>query len=266
MQSFKLRIQNTVIQIIATISNFKKTKGTLRRVIALHDIPMSSREIFKNKMRWMAENYNIVSLQCLYGTTNLSDSRINVALTFDDGYKEQAGFIASVLDELSIPATFFVPFEALGASGEFSKKNFKRSKSLELMSVSDIKKLSQNNFFTIGGHTSSHIDLGQALSFEDLKREIVDDKKKMEDIIGRKINFFAYPFGGKRNFNDSAIEAVKLAGYSAAFTIIPSFWTDTKNLFLLGRNSLEVTWSNRLWHAMLSGGYDLISILKNYIK
>ena len=44
---------------------------------------------------------------------------------------------------------------------------------------------------------------------------LIQSKKDLEKILNKQINFFAYPYGG---YNKSAIEAVKEAGYTMAFT------------------------------------------------
>jgi peptidoglycan/xylan/chitin deacetylase (PgdA/CDA1 family) len=87
-----------------------------------------------------------------------------------------------------------------------------------LMLTSDmVVSLSQQGI-EIGGHTVTHpiltsIDDGSALE------EIVENKKALENILGKPVRLFAYP-NGKVNtdFDERHVRMVREAGYSAAFT------------------------------------------------
>ena len=70
----------------------------------------------------------------------------------------------------------------------------------------------------IGGHTVSHPILAR-LDDDTAFREITDNKRDLEQIIGRPITLFAYP-NGKRGIDYEArhTRMVREAGYSAAFT------------------------------------------------
>jgi len=66
--------------------------------------------------------------------------------------------------------------------------------------------------FEIGAHTVSHPRL-TLLSDDQLEHEIVDSKHALEDIIGREVVSFSYPYGDR---DERVIEAVKAAGYKYA--------------------------------------------------
>ncbi len=65
----------------------------------------------------------------------------------------------------------------------------------------------------IGSHTHSHPHLTE-LSDAELKRELVDSRKRIEDELGRPCAYLAYPFG---EHNARVRAAARSAGYSAAF-------------------------------------------------
>lgn len=67
----------------------------------------------------------------------------------------------------------------------------------------------------IGSHTMTHPDLTR-LSKENLMAELADSRKLLEDTIGRRVRFLAYPFG---RFNQMVKDAAKEAGYEAGFTM-----------------------------------------------
>jgi len=263
MPSLKIKIRNALIYGIAPIADLVHWEKPRARIIDLHDVPEKWRDDFEKKMQWLKANFNMVSLENIYSGVGLDNSRLNIALTFDDGFKEHSTFVAPVLRRLSIPATFFVPSGALEATEKFGQENLKRHGVLEFMNHQDVRLLAQDPLFEIGGHTMRHTNLGQQLSAEELEEEIIQDKKNLENIIGKPINFFAYPFGSVKNTHINSISVIKKAKYKAAFTIVPSFWSADGNYYCAGRDSLSLNESVQLWNACFRGGYDAISRFKN---
>ena len=77
----------------------------------------------------------------------------------------------------------------------------------------------------IGSHTMTHPDLTR-LSPSGLMAELVDSKSLLEDLLGARVRFLAYPFG---RFNERVKGAGREAGYEAGFTMRRTrslAWTD----------------------------------------
>lgn len=68
----------------------------------------------------------------------------------------------------------------------------------------------------IGSHTVTHPDLTD-IDATSLAWELTESKRRLEDITGRSITSFCYPFG---RFNGAAAEAVEAAGYDLARTTV----------------------------------------------
>ena len=81
-----------------------------------------------------------------------------------------------------------------------------------LLNEKELRELSDSPLVTIGGHTFSHSDLS-FLSREDQFREIAEDKKVLESVIGKEITSFSYPFGG---VGDDTAYILKKVGYKRA--------------------------------------------------
>lgn len=60
----------------------------------------------------------------------------------------------------------------------------------------------------------------------------------------------------------AARRALEAAGFRAAFTIVPSFWSSDRDRYLVGRDSLSVEADERAWATALRGGYDPIGWVK----
>lgn len=223
-----------------------------RRIIALHDIPNAS--AFREKMIWLKNNYAITNLTDI--TTNHYGTDNSVAITFDDGYADFYSTALPILKELRVPATLFVPSGFIGLSKhdaqKFIRNNLKRTrKNLAPLTLKQLQEIAQEPLIDIGGHTTHHIDLGRPIPREELYEEIVHDKEKIEQWIGKKIVWFAYPFGAPRNISSTAQKILFDINYKAAFTITPGRITREDNFFFLKRYSLESDKPLWLWKARL---------------
>jgi len=266
MLSGRSSVRDFLIRLMAPFSVILHREKPRRRIIALHDIPPAHHALFRHKMEWLKEHTNIVSISALAHGEGLDQTKLNIALSFDDGFKEYATFVAPILAEMHLPATFFTPSGALDLRAEgakqFSKEGLKRSITFEFMTTEELRTLAQNPLFTIGGHTMHHKDVA-TLDAKGLEEEVAQDKLALEGVIGKEIEWFAYPFGGVVNMSAPAVRKIKESGYTHAFSIIPSFWKRQDHRYLVGRDSLSVADGDDLWGAWLLGGYDSLSAMKN---
>lgn len=82
-----------------------------------------------------------------------------------------------------------------------------------LLNKSEINEMS-DGIIEFGSHTCKHFLLDR-IDKELMKKEIINSKKTLEEMIKKEVDAFAYPNG---NYNKKIIEVVKDAGYKAAFT------------------------------------------------
>lgn len=87
-----------------------------------------------------------------------------------------------------------------------------------ILSLAEIQKIASNPLVTIGAHTVNHISMGRIEDIE-LSCEIRESVESLEHILGRKIKYFAYPFGGKFDYSDRAVELLYENGIEAACTV-----------------------------------------------
>jgi peptidoglycan/xylan/chitin deacetylase (PgdA/CDA1 family) len=109
-----------------------------------------------------------------------------------------------------------------------------------------IKEISTNNLFDIGGHTMSHPALPYHKK-EIQQEEILNNKIFLENITGKKINLFAYPSG---RYNDTTVEIVKQINFKAAFTTNAHIIKKHSDLFMLGRFQVN-NWNGNKFKQML---------------
>lgn len=149
-----------------------------------------------------ARGFRFVSLERLFGRAMERgvESRNEVAITFDDAWRDQIEHALPVLQHREVPATFFVP------TGEI------RGVRPEMRMDPDQLRLLAEAGMTIGGHSHTHRALTR-LPQTALSQEIGDSRRELEDRVGHPVLYFAYPGGA---FNRAVEDEVARSGYVAA--------------------------------------------------
>jgi peptidoglycan/xylan/chitin deacetylase (PgdA/CDA1 family) len=102
------------------------------------------------------------------------------------------------------------------------------------MNSDEIVKLSKSSLIEIGAHTITHPVLS-TLSAEEQYDEIVGSQKKLESMLGRSVNTFAYPYGSAGDFTSQTLEIARQAGFKAACTTVSGTVTEGHDLMALPR-------------------------------
>jgi peptidoglycan/xylan/chitin deacetylase (PgdA/CDA1 family) len=208
---------------------------------------------------WLARQFSVRPLRDLL--TGPSDARA-VALTFDDGYASWDEIVWPVLDELGLPATFFVCSGFVGlapdAAAAFTRTRLLRRQTLRPLTAAQLRRLADEPRFEIGSHTVHHADLSVLQRVEDVTVEIAGDRRRLEDLTGRSVTLFAYPFGQAGHATALARRVLEGAGFEWAFTIVPQCVDAAAGRFDVGRDSLDLADSEALWASWLAGGYDAL--------
>ena len=163
---------------------------------------------YRHQMQFLKEHYQVVSLTD--GVRALSGhdrAQKLVAITFDDGYRDNATIAAPMLRELGLPACFFVSTDMIGTSRPFPHDVWQRRGPQEHMSWDDVRSLLAQKF-EIGSHTCSHADLG-AISLEEATRELRESRRRLEAELKTPIHLFSFPYGHPRNMRPDTIAAAR---------------------------------------------------------
>lgn len=133
-----------------------------------------------------------------------------LAITFDDGYRDNYQFAAPRLRSLGLPATFFVVSDFLGTN-TVAWWDRECTPPPEWMTWEEVERLHRDGF-EIGAHTRTHANLGE-VSGSQAEWEIGGSRHELETRLGAPVRLFAYPYGAKENMTESNRELVRQAGF-----------------------------------------------------
>jgi peptidoglycan/xylan/chitin deacetylase (PgdA/CDA1 family) len=140
-----------------------------------------------------------VSLERFTTVLDAVMGRDDVHITFDDGNRSDLELALPALRDRRLTATFFVIADRLSTP--------------RFLDVADVKTLAAEGM-TIGSHGMRHLrwrDLGDA----ELREELLDSRRLLEDVVGGPVVTAACPFG---SYGARSLRALRHAGYARVFT------------------------------------------------
>ncbi len=183
-------------------------------------------------------------------TLNQNNSR-RVAITFDDGYKDNLYSVAPLLVKHGIPFTVF-------ATSEFVQKGMP-----DFLTLGELQELSKLPGVDIGSHGATHTPL---TDFDDkmLADELLSSRKYLEDAIGKEVTSISYPHGA---VDYRVREAVLEAGYKIEACSRIDVNNNIRTPPLLSRTIILSNDSERVFCQKLNGDWDWYRFKqKNYNK
>jgi peptidoglycan/xylan/chitin deacetylase (PgdA/CDA1 family) len=98
----------------------------------------------------------------------------------------------------------------------------------------ELARLHESGLVDIGAHTVTH-PLLTGLPPEQQQQEIVRGKSELEEILGRRISSFAYPYGARNDFDETTVSLVRQAGFDHACTSMPGRFRSSRDRFAIPR-------------------------------
>lgn len=242
--------QNTTDEKETNKNRFKEIKTTTENInipiLCYHDVTpnnpdnnelLVNPEKFKEQLQYLKDNnYTPISLDEFYDylRNNQPIPEKSVVITFDDGYKGNYEYAYPLLKEFKFPATVFVISNYVGAP--------------DFMTAEQLKEMSDNGI-EIESHTFKHDDLSKLDETQQLET-LKKSKNDLEKIIGKPIDFVAYPFG--RHNSNTRIAAEK-AGYKLGFNLNGNFADRKDNNFNIDRIYVSNNDSLKKFESRLKG-------------
>ena len=240
---------------------------------------------FARQMRWLADTYEVVSLSELVSRfANGGTLRHLAAVTFDDGYRGVFEYAWPLLRDLGIPATVFVIANAPEHEERFWWEDpevlraYSPDRRRDWLTIlrGDSEAIAHSlasedshqarrpppawrtpatwptiteaarSGLQLGVHSATHRTL-PVLNEVELQHEVVNSREMIRSRTGVTPEFFAYPYG---LWNDRVRDAVRAAGYRAAFTLEFGPHSTTTDPWTLPRMSIPARIGDAAFHAL----------------
>jgi peptidoglycan/xylan/chitin deacetylase (PgdA/CDA1 family) len=175
-----------------------------------------SRREFAAFCAFLRHYYDVIALAALVERLRAgADLSGCVAITFDDGYRDNHDAAAPELQRHGLPAAFFIVTEFIG-SDTVPWWDAKLGQPAEWMEWDQVRALAAAGF-EIGAHTMHHADLG-VVTGSAAWREITGSRDRLEAELGRRPRFFSYPYGRRHQITEANRELVRQAGFEACLS------------------------------------------------
>jgi peptidoglycan/xylan/chitin deacetylase (PgdA/CDA1 family)/glycosyltransferase involved in cell wall biosynthesis len=149
-------------------------------------------------------NYTPISFEDLSMINRFDKDKKYVILTFDDGYEDNYTLLFPMLKKFNFKAVIFM----VTGKKENTWDYLDEGRTFPLLERSQILEMNRYGI-EFGAHTMNHVDLTK-VAVSEAKQEIEGSRAALENILGKKVTAFAYPYG---SVNDTVKDLVKKAGF-----------------------------------------------------
>jgi len=170
---------------------------------------------FEQQLAWLRKTNRVVRLE----ETLVRSSGREIAITFDDGYRDNLTTALPLLEKYNLPMTLFVVAGFVNGDGYLSED--------------ELRQISRHPLITIGAHGIWHRHFNR-ISHAEAQFELIESRRLLEETIEGKVDLMAWPYG------ECTREAEELAG-SCGYRAAWSVWKGNDGRFSrwrvpLGRN------------------------------
>lgn len=181
--------------------------------------------VFERHLIWLKKHCDPVPFTGVADLASRCDTlqRHAVAITFDDGYRDNFDFAFPLLRKHGVPATFFVTIGFLERDPSVMEifRVLRRARDDELQPLmwAQVREMRRAGM-EFGTHTYSHRNLAR-MSSTAVEAEGTRSKLILEDRLGERITTMAYPFGAwGRHFTGSTMAIMSRIRYEYAASTV----------------------------------------------
>lgn len=176
---------------------------------------------FRRHLDWLVERVAVVPAAELLGSRGAGAAGTRVAITFDDGYRDNYEHVLPLLAERGLPAAFYVTSGFIDRDPVVLErlKRFRRGGDMPSLSWPQLREMAAAGM-EIGCHTYSHPSL-RRLSEAAAEDEMRRSKALIEDRLGAAVRGLAYPFGKPNcTYGPREVRMAERVGYAYALTTV----------------------------------------------
>jgi peptidoglycan/xylan/chitin deacetylase (PgdA/CDA1 family) len=165
-----------------------------------------SPEKFERHLRWLSRWRQVVPLEETLRQTSRQTSRQTgrrnlIALTFDDGFRDNLTVALPLLEKFQLPMTLFVTAGFIGRDGYLSE--------------SELREISRHPLITIGAHGLWHRHFNR-LTTAEARFELTESRRLISGITESAVDLLAWPYG---ECNAELEQLSADSGYRASWSV-----------------------------------------------
>ena len=209
---------------------------------------------FERQLVLITKKYNPVHLNETGAIVGFAPDKINVLITFDDGFMNNYEYVFPILVKHGLKATFFLVVDCVETGStpviaeRYSRATGESGTEYRTVSLPQIREMKAAGM-TFGSHTFTHTDLTQTEYAEGIS-VARGSAKKLGTLLGGDVKLFAFPWG---RYKPGQLEA--LAGsFDRIFTTDHGF--NRLSDVVMGRDEAV---NDRHLQFVVSGSRDLFS-------
>ena len=240
---------------VLALAPFHPRGGDVCRILTYHSVGKRDHEMnvspaaFRDQVHWLADHQNLLDMEAAVA------GGAGVAITFDDGYRDNLTEAAPILKDAGAPAAFFVVAGRLG--GRLDHDDGRTH--ADLMTWDEVLEL-EGMGFTIGAHTMTHRRLS-SLSEGEQREEVAECWRILDERLHNAVRGFAYPFGSALDYTERTKVLVREAGFSYALSNRYGANGRDADRWALRRIWIDRSDSLRTFKAKVDGRLDGLSLL-----
>ncbi|MCW5632296.1 MAG: polysaccharide deacetylase family protein [Rubrivivax sp.] len=199
---------------------------------------------FDRQMQLLREHCDVLAIEEVLAMREVPASRRPlVAVTFDDGYRDNYDHAVPLLRRHGVPAAFFVSTGIVASDGRFPHDVKRGNPWVPVMDWEQMRRMRRWGF-TLGSHTVSHIDM-VASPAELVRDELVRSRDDLKRELDVREPILAYPYGGRQHMNAERLQWVREAGYVGCLSAYGGTNLRTVDRFNVLRRGIHWEFSDR---------------------
>ena len=234
-----LIVFHTRLYLLLRLARRGKSRGA---ILLYHRVNDFSDDVLTTNTRRFAEHlvtlrryYRIVPTEKLVEqvAAHKAPQRAAVAIHFDDCYRDVRTHASPLLHAAGAPAVAFVSSGFVDTDRVFQHDLEKYPHRFENFRTQELRELPQLGV-AVAAHTVNHVDLGK-VDPEQARLEVFESRSQLEQMIGKPVMLFSFPFGGIHNIRQEVRSMVVEAGYQALFSAHGGFIDEETELYDIPR-------------------------------